>query len=54
MKRKTDTPIDKDPDYIAPDRIRMELVTILESLQKRFVPNSEFHNLLTKAIKLAS
>jgi hypothetical protein len=48
--------LDKESDYISlePDRIHKELIVILESLQKRFVPHSEFHNQLTKAIKLAN
>jgi hypothetical protein len=54
MKRKAEPlTLDKDPDYISPDD-KSELVTLLESIQKRFVPNSEFHNQLAKAIKLAN
>ena len=45
--------IDKDPDYIAPDRENTELIAILQDLQKRFVPHTDFHNQVTKAIKLA-
>jgi hypothetical protein len=58
MKRKTEPLVlDKDPDYISPPPMREgsgELVEHLKSMLKHFVPNTEFHNKLIKAIKLAN
>ena len=54
MKSKTnyDKPIDKDPDYIHPED-KGELVKLLRDLQLRFIPNTDLHNKLAKAIQLA-
>jgi hypothetical protein len=55
MKRKTEPlTLDKESREMAglpPDN--SELLTILQALQKKFVPHSEMHNQLAKAIKLA-
>jgi hypothetical protein len=52
FKTKHDKPIDKDPDYINPAD-QSELVKLLRDLQLRFVPNTDLHNKLAKAIQLA-
>jgi hypothetical protein len=54
MKSKInyEKPIDKDPDYINPAD-QGELVKLLRDLQLRFVPNTDLHNKLAKAIQLA-